>query len=183
MVTLVLVGGCSSTTPGTALPGAPTTGSGLPARTKDLPVRGVDPCTLLTPAQLDQLNENGAPRLVARESWRDGPTCAFGVDAVPPTYTYYLETITTYDLEDWRTGTHDKSNLTQQPASVPGFPALVEFAPSAGIQDCETLVGVAAGQTLRAETAPDDTSFTQQQLCDMATTVAKMAVETLETLK
>ncbi|HVW44238.1 MAG TPA: DUF3558 domain-containing protein [Amycolatopsis sp.] len=184
VLAMVTLGGCGSTIPGAAVPASPATPSGdLAVRTKDLPVRDVDPCTLLTPAQLDQLKENGAPRLVARESWRDGPTCAFDVDAASPTYTYYLETIPTYDIEDWRTGTHHKTSMIQQPVSVPGFPALVNYAPSDGIQDCETLVGVANGQTLRAEMAPDDASFTQQQLCDMSTTVAKMAVETLETPK
>ena len=185
VLAMVTLGGCSSSTPGVATPGSAAAGpgTGLPVRTTDLSLRDVDPCALLTPAQLDRLNENGAPRLVARESWRDGPTCAFDVDAASPTYTYYLETITTYDIEDWRSGAHHKTSMTQQPAEVPGFPALVNFAPSEGIQDCETLVGVGHGQTLRAEMAPDDTSFTQRQLCDMSTTVAKMAVETLETLK
>ena len=185
VLAMVTLGGCGSTVPGVAVPASPTTSAGvdLPARAKDLPLRDVDPCALLTPAQLDQLKENGAPRLVARESWRDGPTCAFDVDAAPPTYTYYLETITTYGIEDWLTGTHHKTSKTQHPVSVPGFPALVNYSPSQGVQDCETLVGVAGGQTLRAQMAPDDTSFTQQQLCDMSTTVAKMAVETLETLK
>ena len=185
VLAMVTLGGCSSTTAGVALPAPAPAGPGtdLPARTKDLPLRDVDPCQLLTPAQLDQLKENGAPRLVAREDWRDGPTCAFDVDAAPPTYTYYLETITTYDIEDWRSGAHHKASMTQRPVSVPGFPALVNFAPSEGVQDCEALVGVADGQTLRAQLAPDDNSFTQQQLCDMATVVAKRAVETLETLK
>ncbi|NKQ55918.1 DUF3558 domain-containing protein [Amycolatopsis sp. K13G38] len=179
------LGGCTTTVAGVAAPATTPAGagSGLPARTKDLSLRDVDPCKLLTDTQLNQLKENGAPRLVDRASWRDGPTCAFDVDAAQPSYTYYLETVPNYGIEDWVGGTHHKTSMTQQPVDVPGFPALVIYRPSQGIQDCETLVGVGDGQTLRAQMAPDNSSFTQQQLCDMSTTVAKMAVETLETLK
>lgn len=184
VLAMVTLAGCTSTVSGVAAPTtSPSESNGPAPRTKDLPLAGVDPCKLLTDAQLDQLKENGLPRLVDRASWRDGPTCAFDVDAAQPSYVYYLETITTYGIEDWLSGKHHKTSMTQQPVDVPGFPALVNYAPSEGVQDCETLVGVADGQTLRAQMAPDDSSFTQQQLCDMSTTVAKMAVETLETLK
>ncbi|GHF56611.1 hypothetical protein GCM10017566_32220 [Amycolatopsis bartoniae] len=182
---VLTLGGCTSSVEGVALPepSVPRQPQ-LPARTKDLPLQGVDPCTLLTPAQLDQLHENGAPRRLAEDVQRDGPTCAFDVDATTPTYTYYLETIPSADVRDWLTGAHHRSVMVQEPADVPGFPALVNHAASGeGVQDCEVLVGVADGQTLRAEMAPDDGSFPQQQLCAMATTVAKMAVETLETVK
>lgn len=146
-------------------------------------MRDKDPCALLTAGQLDQLKENGAPRPLAKDVQREGPTCAFDVDATQPTYTYYVELITTADVQDWLTGGHHKKSMTQQQTDVPGFPALVNFAPSEGIQDCETLVGVAYGQTLRVQMAPDANSFPQQTLCEMSTTVAKMAVETLETIR
>jgi hypothetical protein len=181
---MITLGGCTTNVGGVAAPAFSTSAAPeLPARAKELSLQGVDPCTLLTPAQLDRLKENGAPRPLAKDVQRDGPTCAFDVDAVSPTYTYYLEAITTADVQDWLTGAHHKTSMTQQLVDVPGFPALVDFAPSEGVQDCETIVGVADGQALRAEIAPDDRSFTQQQLCDMSTTVAKMAVETLETVK
>ncbi|HVV09643.1 DUF3558 domain-containing protein [Amycolatopsis sp.] len=181
LLAMLTLGGCTSSVSGVAAP--PSSTSAVPelvARSKDLSLQGIDPCRLLTAAQLTELKENGAPRQAPP---RDGPTCAFDVDATAPSYTYYLETITTADVVDWLSGARHKTSMTQQPVSVPGFPALVNFAPSNGIQDCEALVGVAPGQTLRAETAPDDSSFSQEQLCDMATNVAKMAVETLETLR
>jgi hypothetical protein len=161
-------------------PSSPAASADLPTRTRDLSLQGVNPCTLLTTQQLDGLHENGAPRPVAQDSQRDGPTCAFDVDAAPPTYTYYLETVTTADLEDWINGGHTKASMVTEPVVVPGFPALMDYAPSdGGIMDCETLVGVANGQTLRAQVAPDDNSFGQQQLCDMSTNLAKLAVQTL----
>ncbi|WP_435154327.1 DUF3558 domain-containing protein [Amycolatopsis sacchari] len=179
---MLTLSGCTSSIGGVAAP-APSTSRTpeLPPRAKDLSLLGKDPCALLTPAQLDQLGENGAPRRLAEDVQRDGPTCAFDVDARTPTYTYYLETIPTADIRDWLTGAHHRSSLVREPADVPGFPALLNYAP--GDEGCETLVGVADGQTLRAQVAPDDGSFPQRQLCDMATTVAKMAVETLETVK
>jgi hypothetical protein len=184
VLAMITLSGCTSTMPGAAAPVITMRSSpSLPSRAKDLSLQGMDPCRLLTAAQLSQLKENGEPRRLGQDTQRDGPTCAFDVDAAAPTYTYYLETITTADIQDWVSGTHHKTSMTQQPADVPGFPALVNYAPSEGIQDCETLVGVADGQTLRAEMAPDDKAFTQQQLCDMATAVAKMAVQTLEAVK
>jgi Protein of unknown function (DUF3558) len=178
---VITLGGCTSKVPGVADPVVPpSSGVDLPVRAKELSLRGVDPCTLLTPPQLTELKENGAPRLVSEDSRRDGPTCAFDVDAAKPTYTYFLEVITDADVQDWLTGNHHKTSMTQEPVPVPGFPALVNYAPSQGVQDCETLVGVAEGQTLRAQMAPDDTSFTQRQLCDMSTNVAKLAIQTLE---
>ncbi|MEU0463082.1 DUF3558 domain-containing protein [Amycolatopsis sp. NPDC006131] len=181
----LVVSGCTSTVSGVAGPATRPSSQPpeLPARQRELPLRDADPCALLTSAQLDRLGENGAPRRLPEDTQRDGPTCAFDVDARPPTYTYYLEVIGNADIEDWRTGAHRRTSMVQQPVAVPGFPALVNYAPSEGIQDCEVLVGVAQGQTLRAQMAPDDRSFTQQQLCDMATNVAKLAVQTLETLK
>ncbi|HKS45570.1 MAG TPA: DUF3558 domain-containing protein [Amycolatopsis sp.] len=178
---VVALAGCTTSVGGISGPApvAPTS-AGLPARTKELSLRGVDPCKLLTAQQLDQLKENGTPRPVARDTQRDGPTCAFDVDAAPPTYTYYLETITNADIDDWLTGSHRKPSMITQPVEVPGFPALINYPPvEGGVQDCETLVGVADGQTLRAQMAPDDSSFSQQQLCEKSTNFAELAVQTL----
>jgi hypothetical protein len=180
---MVTIGGCTSTVSGVADTPTATATPQAPSRTNELSLRDKDPCTLLTPAQLDELKENGAPRRLGQDIQRDGPTCAFDVDATQPSYTYYLELVTTADLRDWLSGSHHKKSMTQQQIDVAGFPALNNFAHSEGIQGCETLVGVADGQTLRAEMAPDDKSFPQETLCDMSTTVAKMAVETLETIR
>ncbi|WP_246127665.1 DUF3558 domain-containing protein [Amycolatopsis rhizosphaerae] len=187
VLAMITLGGCTSTNdpaPDGSVPSPRGSGDpGLPPRAREVSVRGVDPCSLLTTEQLNRLKENGIPRLLPEDTRRDGPTCAFDVDATTPSYTYYLEVIATADLRDWTEGGHFKASATREPVNVPGFPALIHYAPSRGVPDCETLVGVAEGQTLRAETAPDGNTFTRQQLCDMSTTVAKMAVETLETFR
>lgn len=182
-VAVVALTGCTTAVTGVGGPVSAPSGQsspGLAPRIKDVSLQGVNPCELLTTEQLDELKENGAPRQVSRDAQRDGPTCAFDVDATPPTYTYYLETITNADVEDWVSGAHRKTAMVQQPVDVPSFPALVAYVPAqGGIQDCETLVGVADGQTLRAQVAPDDGSFGQAQLCDMSTNLAKLAAQTL----
>ncbi|WP_285487771.1 DUF3558 domain-containing protein [Amycolatopsis taiwanensis] len=182
-VAVVALTGCTTTVTGVAVPPSAPSGPSAPSlapRTRDVSVQGVNPCELLTSQQLDQLKENGAPRPVSPDAQRDGPTCAFDVDATPPTYTYYLEAIATADIEDWVSGAHRKAAMVQRPVDVPGFPALVSYVPAqGGIQDCETLVGVAEGQTLRAQVAPDDASFSQDQLCEMSTNLAKVAAQTL----
>lgn len=180
---MVALAGCTTTMTGIAGPASAPSAASSPSlapRAQEVSLRGVNPCDLLTSRQLDQLKENGAPRLLAQDAQRDGPTCAFDVDTTPPTYTYYLETVTNADIEDWISGAHHKTAMMQRPARIPGFPALVAYIPAqGGIEDCETLVGVAEGQTLRTEIAPDDDSFTQDQLCDMSTALADLAVQTL----
>lgn len=183
---VVALVGCTSSDGSAPAPSAVPDGQGvlgLRPRARPVSVRGVDPCSLLTADQLNRLKENGVPRLLPEDTRRDGQTCAFDVDATTPSYTYYLEVISTADLRDWIDGGHFKASMTREPVDVPGFPALIHYAPGRGVPDCETLVGVADGQTLRAETAPDGSTFSQRQLCDMSTTVAKMAVETLETFR
>jgi hypothetical protein len=180
---MVAITGCTTTMTGIAgparRPALPPTPS-LAPRAKDVSLQGVNPCDLLSTRQLDQLRENGAPRALPQDTRRDGLTCAFEVDAAPPTYTYYLEAVADADVEDWISGAHRKAAMVRRPADVPGFPALVAYIPArGGIQDCETLVGVADGQTLRAQVAPDDGSFSQEQLCDMSTNLANLAVQTL----
>jgi hypothetical protein len=71
--------------------------------------------------------------------------------------------------------------MTTQPTSVEGFPALRTFRQNTDPTDCETLVGVAHGQTLQVQAVPTtDGAFTQDQLCDLATKAATFAVQTLK---
>jgi hypothetical protein len=106
------------------------------------------------------------------------------VDAAPPHYAYYLETITNADLQDWLSGRHAKSSMTKELVDVPGFPAIRNYRASENPQDCETLVGVAWGQTLRAQLAPvTQGAFDQRRLCEMSTQVATMALQTLRARK
>jgi hypothetical protein len=156
--------------------------AGLPQRPNELALNGVDPCSLLTSAQLDQLTVNSKPRQVADSAnGADGPSCTFDVDKAQPYYAYGITTVTNADLEAWLTGNRRKNSMTTVDMSVEGFPALKYFRQNTNPTDCQTLVGVAHGQTLEVQAAPiSEGAFTQGQLCELATKAATFAVQTLK---
>ncbi|OZM71545.1 hypothetical protein CFN78_20030 [Amycolatopsis antarctica] len=179
--------GCSANEPGIATPDrAGMTAASrqaeagqLPPRTEEVRVDGVDPCTLLTEPQLDELKVNSKPRLDAEP--REGPTCAFDVDLTEPYYSYAVELIATADLEAWVTGDRFKSSMTREPLDVGGFPAIDHYRAGEAPADCETLVALAPGQTMRVQMYPlTQKVFDQGQLCDMSERVATLAVANLQ---
>jgi hypothetical protein len=178
---------CTSTDEGQAyvVPTAESSASqsakaaGLPGRPSELVLTGVDPCTLLTSDQLDQLKVNSKPRQ-AKES-ADGPSCSFDVDLTKPYYSYGITAVTNADLDAWLTGDRRKNSMTTEPAAVGGFPALTYFRSSSDPSDCQTLVGVAAGQTMTVQAFPvTPGAFSQQQLCDLSERAADLALQTLK---
>jgi hypothetical protein len=186
LATVVLTG-CTSTEAGQAYVDATAESSaaqsakaaGLPARPSELPLSGVDPCSLLTDAQLDQLKVNSKPRQ-APDS--DGPNCSFDVDLTKPYYGYGIKAVLNAGLDAWLTGVRRKNSMTTVPLAVDGFPALENFRESSAPSDCETLVGVANGQTLAVQALPvTGGAFSQRQLCDLSTQAATLALRTLKT--
>jgi hypothetical protein len=152
--------------------------SQLPGRPSELGLRGVDPCTLFTQAQLDQLKVNSKPRPVPDSP--DGPSCSFDVDLTKPYYSIGITAVSD-ELEAWLTGARRKNSMTTQPSSVGGFPALRNFRQSSAPTDCETLVGVATAQTMVVQAFPvTQGAFDQQQLCDLSTRAANLALQTLK---
>ncbi|WP_327553731.1 DUF3558 domain-containing protein [Amycolatopsis sp.] len=187
MLATAVLTSCTSTDEGQAyvVPTAESSASqsakaaGLPQRPSELKLTGIDPCTLLTPEQLDQLKVNSKPRQ-ARES-ADGPSCSFDVDLTRPYYSYGITAVTKADLDAWLTGDRRKNSMTTEPAGVGGFPALKNFRKSSDPSDCQTLVGVAAGQTIVVQAFPvTQGAFNQQQLCDLSTQAANLALQTLK---
>lgn len=183
---LLLLAGCGAPAPGDASP-APDHGdltgsapaASLPPRPAELSLRDVDPCTLLTTAQLDELKVNSKPRPVADR--REGPSCSLDVDLTEPYYSYGIEPLVDADLTAWLTGERRNNSMTTEPATVEGFPALRNYRGAGVPADCESLVGVAPGQTLRVQMYPvTDGVFGQRQLCDMAEQAATLAVRSLK---
>lgn len=176
----LLLSACTATDPGQAGAGpvTPARAPELPPRPHELSLRGVDPCSLLTEAQLDELEVNSEPRRASEQ--RDGPTCSLDVDRTKPYYSYYVETITTAGVRS-RLGGARADNTTTQAGQVTGFPALTRYAPGSPPSDCETLVDVADGQTLRVQLYPvTQDAFDQNQLCEMAERAAALALRTLK---
>ncbi|MBK1784779.1 DUF3558 domain-containing protein [Prauserella cavernicola] len=172
--------GCSTPQDGEAsAAGGATPEEPSPQRPAELSLDGVDPCSLFTGAQLDELKVNSEPR--SSQEGRDGPTCSLDVDRTAPYYSFYVETITGADVADWVDGDRANSSTITQETEIEGFPALVHHADGSSPSDCESLVGVAQGQTLRTQLYPTDPGeFTQEQMCDLAAQAATLAVQTLQ---
>lgn len=185
VLTLALAG-CTTDTGGQAFPDEPALASAtqgakasaLPARPAELTLQGVDPCVLLADPQLNRLKINSKPRAAAEPI--DGPTCVFDADAEQPFHSYYVRTITA-DVEEWFTGKRRKNSMTTEPTQVGGFPAIRNHRDTGTPGDCETLVGVAKGQTLavRAVTVTAG-AFTMPQLCEKSALAADLALQTLK---
>lgn len=185
VLTLALAG-CATDTAGQAFPDEPALASAtqgakasaLPARPAELKLQGADPCALLTEPQLDRLKINSEPRPAAEPI--DGPTCVLDADAAQPFHSYYVRAITA-DVEEWFTGKRRKNSMTTEPTAVGGFPAIKNFRDAGTPGDCETLVGVAQGQTLAVRTvAVTAGAFTMPQLCEMSAQAADSALQTLK---
>lgn len=142
------------------------------SRPGELSLTDVDPCSLLTDVQLDQLKVNSKPRKTAEG-------CSFDADLTKPYYSYGVTPVSA-DLENWVSGDRHKSSMTVEPARVDDFPALRNYRASADPSDCETLVGVAKGQTMVVQAFPVSGGFGQQQLCDMSQQAAEFALRTLK---
>jgi hypothetical protein len=151
----------------------------LPPRPDQLSLQGVDPCSLLTETQLNQLKVNSQPRRAAASN--DGPSCSFDVDKTQPYYSYGITAATNADLGAWLTGVRRKNSMTTEPVPVGGFPALENYRAGGDPSDCETLVGVAEGQTLVVQAFPvTGGAFSQRQLCDMSQQASDLALQTLK---
>lgn len=204
VLALVLAAGCTATTGGTATPGgsagpsdtppgssdAPSaSGSAeptvqVPPRPADLPLDGVEPCTLFTEAQLSQLGITDPPSPKTAGGEFNGPACDLDIATLETFYGYEIVAITDEGIAPWLTGTR---NVEARLAEVAGYPAATYwFRGAEGNKtiDCATSVDVADGQQLMVTADNDsDRSFTLEQLCQMAEKAAGMAVQTLQTLR
>ncbi|WP_254897072.1 DUF3558 domain-containing protein [Amycolatopsis sp. Hca4] len=177
--------GCSAGTEGTPYPveTAATAASQsakaaqLPQRPADLPLQGVALCEIFPQVQLDALKINSVPRSTAGQ---DGPTCVFDADGAEPMHSYHVRAVPA-DLDQWITGARKKNSMTTEPKTIGGYPALTNYRADGDPADCETLVGVAKGQTLAVQTfAITRGKLTQPQLCDMSAHAADLALQTLK---
>jgi hypothetical protein len=177
--------GCSAGTGGTPYPAetAATAASQsakaaqLPQRPADLPLQGLDLCEIFPQVRLDELKITSLPR-AAQDP--DGPTCVFDADGAEPMHSYHVRAVKA-DLGEWISGARKKNSMTTEPKTIGGYPALTNFRAAGDPADCETLVGVAKGQTLAVQTfAITRGKLTQPQLCDMSAHAADLALQSLK---
>ncbi|NIJ14931.1 hypothetical protein FHU38_005339 [Saccharomonospora amisosensis] len=178
----VLVSSCTATRTGSASSGpAASAESARPTldRPHELALTGLDPCSLFTEEQLDELKVNSTPH--SEHSGRQGPTCSLDVDRSSPYYSYYVELVTEADLTEWTQGPRAEEVMVNERIDVESYPALLHYARGSSASDCETLVGVARGQTLRVQFYPTDPGeFSQARMCELARHAATLAVKTLQ---
>ena len=153
----------------------------IPPRPRELPLDGLDPCTLLTDAQIAQLKVTKVRPGEADEGHYKGTKdCLLNVDVVQPYYGYGLSAVTFEGIEVWLAPGRniDPAKLI----STGGYPA-AEFHLQGADDECNVAVGVAEGQLLLVTVRPLGDGFTLDQLCQMTEQAAEMAISTLQTLK
>jgi hypothetical protein len=183
VMVLVLLAGCTtiSGTPAPADPAQPT--SAAAARPRDVPIDGVDPCSLLTEEQRAELGLDGEPRFDNSPSLLfpgNVPMCVTsGFD--PRAIAIGVSVVTTAGIEFFRSGelAADVSSV-----DIAGFPAAVAV-PTRYTQFCAVVVDVAPGQLIEVQALDGGRQppIPQEQLCRDAQQGAEAVMSTLLNLR
>ncbi|MFD1529471.1 DUF3558 domain-containing protein [Pseudonocardia aurantiaca] len=178
----VLLGGCS--VEGEPSPGEPSaaepTGLALPPRPRDVPINGVDPCSLLTEAQRAELGLDARPVFDLSPSalypGPEVPACVIGGN-VPRAITVGVSVVTSAGMDVFTSG---GLAAELRPTSVLGFPAVVAV-PTRFTDYCTVVVEVAPGQLLDIQFRDGGRRppIPQDQLCRDAEGAANAVVQTL----
>jgi hypothetical protein len=188
----VTVTACTQTSAGQAQPAqenpgsAPPKSSGvaIPPRPKELPLNGLDPCALFTPAQTTQLQvDRTRKRTNESERFKGMAECVLEVRK-QPFYNYAVMAATNEGIASWFSGNR---NVDARLSAVAGFGAATYWTTGArgtNAADCSTAVDVAQNQQLIITTNNDgDHSFALEQMCQRAEQAAALAIQTLQTVK
>jgi hypothetical protein len=176
----LLLAGCT-TIAGQAQPAAPAppTSTG-PARPRDVPIDGVDPCSLLTEEQRAELGLDGRPAFDNSPSslypGGDSPACVTrGFE--PRAISAGITLVATAGIELYTSGS---LTVDIRPTEVRGFPGVIAV-PQRFKEWCSVIVDVAPGQLLDVQFADGGRTppIPQPQLCEDAVVVADRAVGTL----
>jgi hypothetical protein len=177
VVVLLLLAGC------TILPGQPAPAAPAPAqpqRPRDVPIDGVDPCSLLTDEQRAELGLDGRPVLDRSPTnlypGGDVPACV--VRGFEPRAVWVgVNLVTTTGIERYTAG---ELLMDIRPAEVRGFPALTAV-PRDFTEWCSVIVDIAPGQLIDVHFADGGRvpPVPQEQLCDDAAVVADRVMSTL----
>lgn len=151
----------------------------VPPRPRELTLKEIEPCRLLTPTQLDQLKVDREPQSRTSGDSYKAPSCLLRV-VQEPSHTYGLRLITNEDMGQWLTGDR---NVDAWLVTVGGFPAAQFKTLGTDGADCATSVGVAQDQQLMIDILQSAArELTQDQLCQMTQHAAELAMQTLQTL-
>jgi hypothetical protein len=167
----------------TALAGcSPGGAEAPPARPRDVPLNGVDPCSLLTAPQRAQLGLDGRPVFASAPSalynGAEVPMCSIS-GFEPRAVSVALSVVTSAGIERFSS---DDLAADVRPAQVRDFPAVVAV-PQRLDDNCTVSVDTAPGQQLAVQFADGGRlpPIPQDQLCRDAENVATAAMTTLLT--
>ncbi|WP_086830144.1 DUF3558 domain-containing protein, partial [Allokutzneria sp. NRRL B-24872] len=166
-----------STSPST--PSTTTAPRLLPPRPKDLPIKGVDPCTLLSAEQLAQLSYRSEGRPVGDQ--RPGEEqCSFSQPLAAPARSGSLVTlVTNEDATEHLKPERRSGTTTTDETKVAGFPS-VKITKKLPLENCQIVVDVTDGQYLDVLATPLVGRGTDTETyCREAQRVAEFAIQTL----
>jgi uncharacterized protein DUF3558 len=180
IMVLLLLSGCTTVAgqPQPADPAPPT--SAGPARPRDMPIDGVDPCSLLTEEQREELGLDGRPVFDSSPTnlypGGDVPACV--VSGFEPRAVWVgVNLVATTGIERYTSG---ELLVDIRPTEVHGFPALTVI-PRDFTEWCSVIVDIAPGQLIDVHFADGGRKppIPQDQLCDDAAVVADRVMDTL----
>lgn len=169
----VPLAGCVRETAGAAAALAPT-------RPRDVDVRGVDPCTLLTESQRAELGLDGEPTFdVQRSPLFDGPEPACTISGYEPV-AVAVGVALPYDGLGVDAFEPNRVRGTVTPVQVQGFPA-VQANPVTPLRSCSVVVDLAPGVALNVQyrDGGGQPPIPPEDLCPGARAAADSAMQTL----
>jgi hypothetical protein len=186
VLAVLTLAACTSTESGQAAADggyrAPTNNAGtivLPPPPQNLSLAGVDPCALLTAAQLTGFAVQPG-RSIGTDPLFKSPLCAFRFNTEAAGAEYAIDAVTSAGVNYWLSPTLAD---TVTKVSVAGFPAVTVTSKNSLATGCETAVGVATGQMLIVNDGVQPHDVTVPQSCARTQQVAAAALTTLLTLK
>jgi hypothetical protein len=164
---------------GTDAPAVPATPPGpvvLPARPVELPLDGIQPCSLLSAEQLSALGVPDKGQTAPNSDLLGSNTCLWSGSAEPPHGSPQATAVTKQGVDYFRAP-------EDRVIDVDGMPALETASPDLdAASHCWVLVDVAANQTLWVQYSPEGPvtpGTTHQIACDRARDVARAMVISL----
>ncbi|MBE1469524.1 DUF3558 domain-containing protein [Kibdelosporangium phytohabitans] len=159
---------------------APTTGSRTspppnPPRPRDLPIAGIDPCSLLTKEQQQRFGVD-EPLRPRQEPTFKSPLCGFA--SRQNKIVFDVITVTTSGIDRFKPG---KVNGEVRPLTVhafPGFEVFTELLPTSYVF-CVVVVDVADGQVAHVTYREDGARLGKAEVCRRTAQVADAVVGNL----
>lgn len=150
----------------------------LPPRPRAVDLTGVDTCTLLSPAQQQQIGTDTPPEFTEYLDRYGNRRCDYGKRLASPRFGYQVKVVTQEDAAVYLT---DERDAVARVVSAAGFPA-VENHPPGDERGCFVDVSTKDGQYLSIQYSESTGSTdTTEVACEKARVAAELAMSTLLT--